>query len=188
MRSTSLLALMMIVGLSSLNARADYRTYRGGGPTAPIIVNGPTYRTGPVYHPPVFQQPSYRPYRPVFPIYHHSAPNVYWRTGHWAHQWHDNRFGWWWVNGLGWSFYSAPVYPYPEPVETQTTIIYEPQPAPVVSAPVVATAPPPPTSPGDAAPPQGNNTYYFCESSQLYYPYARSCSERWKLVPQAPVD
>lgn len=149
------------------------------------------YRDHRTYHGPVY----YHPIHPVYPVYHHAPASVYWRTGHWAHTWHENRFGWWWVNGMGWSFYSAPVYPYPEP---STTVIYEPAPPTQVvqvpaPAPVIVqqTAPAqvnPVPVPGDQAPPSGSGMYYFCESSQLYYPYARTCSERWKEVPQAPID
>jgi hypothetical protein len=38
-----------------------------------------------------------------------------WRGGHWAHERHDGRFGWWWVAGDDWFFYPDPVYPYPDP-------------------------------------------------------------------------
>src|SRR5467141_1370728 len=38
-----------------------------------------------------------------------------WRGGHWAHERHGGRFGWWWVAGDGWFFYPDPVYPYPDP-------------------------------------------------------------------------
>jgi hypothetical protein len=38
-----------------------------------------------------------------------------WRGGHWAHERHDGRFGWWWVAGDDWFLYPDPVYPYPDP-------------------------------------------------------------------------
>ena len=38
-----------------------------------------------------------------------------WRGGHWAHERHGGRFGWWWVAGDDWFFYPDPVYPYPDP-------------------------------------------------------------------------
>jgi hypothetical protein len=38
-----------------------------------------------------------------------------WRGGHWAHEHHDGRLGWWWVAGDDWFFYPDPVYPYPDP-------------------------------------------------------------------------
>ena len=171
MRTLSLI-FATLLGLSS-QAHAwgwhEHRPYYGPGP---VVVH---------------------PIRPSYPVY--TAPSVEWRTGHWVHSWHGNRFGWWWVNGAGWSFYAAPVYPYPEPVLPQTTIIYEaaPQPPPpqvtVVqpAAPVITqTMSAQPVS-GDQAPPS-NGMYYFCESSQLYYPYAKTCSERWKAVPNMPAN
>jgi hypothetical protein len=194
MRSTQIFAFVAVLFMTIASQAQgwgfrDHRTYQGPtyqGPGYHGQYQGSTYR-GPVYAHPI---------HPVFPIYHHVAPTTYWRTGHWDHSWHDNRFGWWWVNSLGWSFYASPVYPYPEPSENQTTIIYEP-----ASQPPAAQYPPPATNtivvtapastapvPGNQTPPQNSGLYYFCESSQLYYPYARTCSERWKTVSQAPVD
>lgn len=165
MRSSRLItfsfAAIMFV---SLRAQAwgwnDHRTYHGSviqEPYQPYHPFEPYRAYEPIYH--------RETYRPIYSNYRYSAPSAYWRTGHWQHSWHENRFGWWWVNGVAWNFYSAPVYPYPE--QTQTKIIYEPAPQPA---------------------PQNLGPYYFCESSQLYYPYARTCSERWKTVSQAPVD
>ncbi len=86
-----------------------------------------------------------------------------WRGGHWIHDRHDGRFGWWWVVGGAWYFYPAPVYPYPNP--------YVP--------PVVVAAPPRP----DASP----QYWYFCRSSNAYYPYVTSCPEGWMQVAPQPV-
>jgi len=140
------------------------------------------------YHEPIYVHPIHSAY-PVYRPY----PSIEWRTGHWVHSWHGDRFGWWWVNGIGWSYYSAPVYPYPDQ-EPQTTIIYEtaPQPPPQVTvvqptAPAITQTAPAQPVPGELAPPS-NGMYYFCESSQLYYPYARTCSERWKAVPNVPAN
>ncbi len=193
MRSSSFItlafaALTMISLQTKAWDRDDHRTYHGPAVTERYQTYEP-YRSyqnyGTHYH---------QTYRSFYPSYHESAPSVYWRAGYWQHEWHENRFGWWWVNGLAWSFYAAPIYTYPE--QTQTNIIYEdaPQPAPQVIHvpspavnPVVATAPSGPV-PGNQAPPQNSGLYYFCESSQLYYPYARTCSERWKAVSQQPAD
>jgi len=38
-----------------------------------------------------------------------------WQGGHWVHDRHAGRLGWWWVVGGVWYFYPAPVYPYPDP-------------------------------------------------------------------------
>lgn len=205
MRSTAwltpILALALTLAITLPNvARAQYRgghynrtfggdsTYHGGPFGGPGPIAPPTYPRPPAfpYHPaPIFRAP----------IYHHVEAPWGWRSGHWIHERRENRLGWWWVNALGWHFYAAPVYPYPP----QTTIIYQSEPETeirVTATPSVAVAEPPapieppipPVSvPGDQTPPT-NGTYYFCESSQLYYPYARTCSEHWKVVPQAPVD
>ena len=31
--------------------------------------------------------------------------------GHWVHGWRNGRYGWWWRDGLGWTYYR---YPYEE--------------------------------------------------------------------------
>ena len=36
-----------------------------------------------------------------------------WRGGAWRHAWFNGRYGWWWLVGGAWYFYTAPVYPYP---------------------------------------------------------------------------
>ncbi len=85
----------------------------------------------------------------------------WWRGGHWVHERHLGRLGWWWVVGGAWYFYAAPVYPYPNP--------YVP--------PVIAATPQPP----EAAP----QYWYYCGSSRAYYPYVTSCPEGWmQVVPQ----
>jgi hypothetical protein len=82
-----------------------------------------------------------------------------WRGGAWIHGEHDGRFGWWWNVGPSWYFYTAPVYPYPDP--------YTP---PVVAAPV---APPSP----------GGQYWYYCRSPAGYYPYVPHCGGPWEAVP-----
>ena len=43
---------------------------------------------------------------------------------------------------------------------------------------------PPPTviSPAPAQP----SVYYYCDSSENYYPHVRACPEGWKLLPGSP--
>lgn len=76
-----------------------------------------------------------------------------WRAGHWHHEFHDGRVGWWWVAGGVWYFYPAPVYPYPDP--------YLPPGAPVAAAP----------------------TWYYCANPPGYYPYVGGCLVPWQAVP-----
>ena len=89
-----------------------------------------------------------------------------WRGGHWAHQRHDGRLGWWWVAGDTWYFYPSPVYPYPSPWEPPPTLLV---------APPSAVLPPPPTP-----------YWYLCEASNAYYPYVATCPGGWKQVPAVP--
>ena len=88
-------------------------------------------------------------------------------------------------------YMETPWYGWHEP---QTTIIYErPTVTYVAPAPVAHIPPPPPSGAMDNSlsgmstpPPDGR--YYFCASSQLYYPNTPSCSERWKIVLASQVD
>jgi hypothetical protein len=88
-----------------------------------------------------------------------------WRSGHWRHRRHEGRLGWWWVVGGIWYFYPEPIYPFPDPY---------------IPPPVVVAQPPQPSGP----PPAQN--WYFCASSNSYYPYVSSCPEGWKAVPATP--
>ena len=88
-----------------------------------------------------------------------------WHGGHWFHDWHDGRYGWWWVVDGGWYFYPAPVYPYPT---------YIP--------PAVVIQQPPPTPAG--MPPA--QSWYYCDNPQGYYPYVASCNGPWRPVAATP--
>lgn len=118
-------------------------------------------------------------------IHHFDAH--YWRGGLWRHDFHDGRWGWWWIVGDVWYFYPQPVYPYPDPytppvvVQQQpATVVVAPQ-APVVVAP--QTAPVAPQAPAAAPAPQ---SWYYCEASRAYYPYVSTCAAGWKQVPATP--
>jgi hypothetical protein len=96
-----------------------------------------------------------------------------WRGGAWRQTRHDGRFGWWWVVGGGsWYFYSQPVYPYPDPYIPSVVVT---QSEPVDSTPDIVVAP--------AA---ASQSWYYCESTQGYYPYTALCPEGWKSVPATP--
>lgn len=90
-----------------------------------------------------------------------------WRGGRWQHGSHAGRLGWWWVVGGAWYFYPLPVYPYPNP--------WEPPPVEYVTPPVGSPPPPPPAQ-----------YWYYCESSQGYYPYVPTCPGGWTQVPATP--
>lgn len=82
-----------------------------------------------------------------------------WRGGHWRHARYSGRFGWWWVVGPTWYFYSQPIYPYPDPYIP--SVVGTPQTSPV-------------------------QNWYFCETSKEYYPYVATCPGGWKTVPAIP--
>ena len=102
----------------------------------------------------------------------HDLPR--WRGGAWRHARHQGRLGWWWVVGGSWYFYSQPVYPYPDPYIPPVVIT---QSDPVEPAPAIIVAP--------AA---ASQSWYFCVSSDSYYPYVASCPEGWTTVPATPPD
>ncbi len=79
-----------------------------------------------------------------------------WAGGHWAHDWWDGRYGWWWVVGGARYFFAEPVYPYPS----------------AVIPPGMVAAPPP------------QNAYY-CGNPAGYYPAVAQCFVAWQLVPVA---
>ena len=103
----------------------------------------------------------------------HERDAHHWAEGHWYHGRHEGRLGWWWViGGLDaalWYSYATPIYPYPDPYTPATTIVVQPA-EPVVVAP----------------PPDAPAIWYFCRSSNTYYPYVSSCPEGWERVPATP--
>ena len=40
--------------------------------------------------------------------------------------------------------------------------------------------------PANAAPTPSANTWYYCASSNMYYPYTQACPEGWQAVPAQP--
>jgi hypothetical protein len=85
-----------------------------------------------------------------------------WHGGHWVHDRHAGRLGWWWVVGGVWYFFPAPVYPYPDPYVPPTVV-----------------APP-------APPPAPTQYWYYCARARAYYPYVTSCPEGWMQVVPPP--
>ena len=84
-----------------------------------------------------------------------------WNGGHWHHDHHRERYGWWWVVGGLWYFYPQPVYPYPDPFV-----------------------------PGDVVFVDGTAQYwYYCASAGQYYPYVTYCPEGWQpVIPDDQYD
>ena len=99
----------------------------------------------------------------------HEHDWVVWRGGHWIHDWHDGRMGWWWVAGGIWYFYPAPVYPWPNPWEPPVEVD--------VTSSITQVSPRPAT-----------RSWYFCDATQKYYPYAASCPSGWGQVPATRID
>ncbi len=100
-----------------------------------------------------------------------------WTGGHWVHGAHNRRDGWWWVAGNYWYFYSAPVYPYPDPYKPSVVVI---------QSQVTTEVPAPAPAPADLAPVQDGKSWYYCANPDGYYPYVQGCSVAWKKVPAAP--
>ncbi len=101
--------------------------------------------------------------------YRHFGPDdrARWAGGGWRHEYHDGRWGWWWLADGMWYWYDTPLYPYPEVV---SPVIYVPPPQPVVYAdPVPAPAPAPDVP---AAPPP--RFRYYCPD-RGYYPDVQTC-------------
>lgn len=75
-------------------------------------------------------------------------------------------------------FYSYPGYAIPVPVYNYPPAVIRYSPSPVYVERSIA--------PAESAPPQVQNDWYYCASSQTYYPYARECPGGWQRVPAQP--
>lgn len=74
--------------------------------------------------------------------------------------------------------YFYPGYSIPAPVYSYPPAVIRYSPAPVYVERIIA--------PEEFAPPQVQNDWYYCASSQTYYPYARECPGGWQRVPAQP--
>ncbi len=90
-----------------------------------------------------------------------------------------------WVYGRPYYYgpYAYPYYPYPYPTDYPRVVVQEQPMVYVESQAPVAVAP---TGPQQA--PQAQQPYwYFCQSSQTYYPHVQSCATPWqRVIPHAP--
>ncbi len=117
--------------------------------------------------------------------------------------WHGRGGGWgggagWWGLGLGLGlgytaavvsnsyyyprsyYYPATTYYYPATTYYAPAPVYQYQPAPVYqAAPVQTSAVPPP-------PAQASSDWYYCRTTQAYYPNVRTCNVPWQQVPATP--
>jgi len=91
--------------------------------------------------------------------------------------------------GVGMYFGGPPVSPwyyYPPPVYYPPRVVVVPAaPPPVYIEQYVAPAPPAPLAVAPAPAPQ-TNYWYYCRSSQAYYPYVKDCPEGWEQVLPQP--
>ena len=57
----------------------------------------------------------------------------------------------------------------------------------VAEPPMAApAAPPAPMAQAPSTPPSAPGTWYYCDSTKTYYPYAAECKEGWRAVPATP--
>jgi hypothetical protein len=99
----------------------------------------------------------------------------HWGEGHWVHDRHDGRLGWWWVVGESWHFFPHPVAQ-PNVVIVQQVPQQAPQPVIIQQAPPVATAP------VAAAPASVTPTMYYCKATGNYYPETMTCPNGWTPI------
>ena len=74
-------------------------------------------------------------------------------------------------------FYTVPVYAVPAPVYIYPTAIRHSSPPVYVERDSTQIDPPPS---------KAQNDWYYCASSQTYYPYVKECSGGWQRVPAQP--
>lgn len=122
-------------------------------------------------------------------------PDVEWNRGHWVHDRHGGRLGWWWVVGSSWAYYERPhsfvVQAVPQTVVIQSApvapqvIVQAPPPAPVQPQ-MVAVQPqamPPAMPPAPpAAPVAMTPVLYYCKATGTHYPETMSCPGGWSTM------
>src|SRR6516162_6807746 len=74
---------------------------------------------------------------------------------HWYHGWHNGRYGWWWGDGLGWTYYPYDYESYGYPDYGYY----------------------------DYGQPSAGQTWYYCYDPAGYYPYITRCNTGWQGVP-----
>lgn len=134
--------------------------------------------------------------RPHFALRHdfrHFTPveHRWWTGGHWRHtRWHG-RYGWWWNVGPSWYFYTAPVYPYPGYVSSDS---YDDESYDDgdQGGDDQGGYDNDNSGPGDdqgAGPGYGGGgSWYHCAKPEGYYPYVKDCRSGWEQVPAQPGD
>jgi hypothetical protein len=115
--------------------------------------------------------------------YAHFTPreSALWRSGAWRREFHDGRFGWWYIVDGIWYFYTQPVYPYPTFIPD---VVYIPDEESDYDDDV--SADPGASLPNGVFYANGVYYYYYCPSLQAYYPYVGTCPSPWQTVPATP--
>lgn len=80
-------------------------------------------------------------------------------------------------------YFSAPVYTYPAYAVPAAVLVYPPAMIRRTSSPVYIERGLMQAAP---APSGAQNDWYYCASSQTYYPYAKECPGGWQRVPPQP--
>lgn len=96
-----------------------------------------------------------------------------WNSGRWIEGRIHGAFGWYWfIPGLGYYYYAQPVFPAPDPYafyqHPESAVFYDENTPPEVTY----------SQPQN----QPDGYWYFCRSSNAYYPYVSECAEEWEKV------
>ncbi len=112
------------------------------------------------------------------------GPSVNFSFGYWGgpRYWGGPYYGSHGYWGPGWGYGAPPAVIYGPPAVV--VVPQEPR-VWVESDQAAATPPPPAASNSNANAPQW---WYWCASTQNYYPYASSCAEGWQRVAPQPVQ
>jgi hypothetical protein len=92
-----------------------------------------------------------------------------WHRGHWVHDRHGGRLGWWWVVGPVWHYYSRP---HSFVVVEQAPPVIVEQAPPATPVTVVQPAPAPAPSP----------VLYYCKATGTHYPETLHCPGAWLVM------
>ncbi|KXW55158.1 hypothetical protein [Ferrovum sp. PN-J185] len=122
-----------------------------------------------------------------------------WERGRWIQATRGGLYGWWWVIGPRWFYYTAPIYPYPMMVSERVVFVnatppVSPVPPTYVSPQATTIVPPSPpmyvspqaTTVVPSSPPPAIQMRYFCPSLNGYYPEIAQCPEPWRRVNAIP--
>jgi hypothetical protein len=105
--------------------------------------------------------------------YRHGRP-AGWNRGHWQHDRHGGRLGWWWVVGPSWYYYQAP---------HSFVVIQQPaQPIMIQQAPPVAAPVAPPVAMMPQPAPPVSPVLYYCKATGTHYPETMTCPGGWSMM------